>query len=106
METIKEIFDAMPASFQKEAASGMNVAIQFDITGDAGGKWQVLIEEGELRIEEGPLDEPTLTLTVTAQDYLDISNGKLNPQLAFMTGRLKATGDMRLAMRMPQLFKQ
>lgn len=106
METIKEIFESMPASFQKDAAADLNVSILFDITGEGGGQWLVAIQDGELSITEAGHEDPTLTLTVTAQDYLDISNGKLNPQLAFMTGRLKASGDMRLAMKMPQLFKQ
>lgn len=106
MNTIKEIFEAMPASFQKDAAVGLNVLILFDITGDGGGQWQVAINDGELSINEGGHESPTLTLTVTAQDYLDISNGELNAQLAFMTGRLRAAGDLRLAMKMPLLFKE
>jgi putative sterol carrier protein len=47
-----------------------------------------------------------LTITVSAQDYIDISDGKLNEQLAFMTGKLTAKGDMSLAMKMPRMFKR
>jgi putative sterol carrier protein len=35
-----------------------------------------------------------------------MSTGKLNPQLAFMTGKIKLKGDMALAMKMAQIFKQ
>ena len=31
--TVKEIFDAMPASFDKSKAQGLNALFQFDITG-------------------------------------------------------------------------
>jgi len=41
---------------------------------------------------------------MAASDYLDMVNGKLNPQMAFMSGKLKIAGDMGLAMKMAQLF--
>ena len=47
---------------------------------------------------------PHITLTMAASDYLDLVNGKLNPQMAFMSGKLKIAGDMGLAMKMAQLF--
>jgi len=47
-----------------------------------------------------------LTLSASAQDYIDISTGKLNGQLAFMTGRLTAKGDLALAMKMQSVFKR
>jgi len=41
---------------------------------------------------------------MTASDYLDMVNGKLNGQMAFMTGKLKIAGDMGLALRLQSLF--
>jgi putative sterol carrier protein len=106
MTTVPEIFEKMPASFQRDAAVGMNVVIQFDISGEGGGKWIAAIENGELRVVEGAHEAPKLTISATAQDYIDISTGKLNEQLAFMTGRIKAKGDMLLAMKLPKIFKR
>ncbi|MFH2006292.1 MAG: SCP2 sterol-binding domain-containing protein [bacterium] len=106
MPTVREIFEKMPASFQEEAAAGLSAVILFDVTGDGGGRFCVVLEDGALRITESDHEAPTLTLTVSAQDYIDITEGKLNPQLAFMTGRFKAAGDLRLAMNMPKIFKQ
>ena len=37
-------------------------------------------------------------------DYLDMVNGKLNGQMAFMSGKLKIAGDMGLALRLQNLF--
>lgn len=106
MTTVKEIFDNMPSTFVKEKAAGVKGVIQFDITGDSGGKWYAAIADGELTVAEGQHESPTLTLTVSAQDYVNISTGKLNGQMAFMTGKLKAKGDLGLAMKMQTLFKQ
>ena len=106
MTTVKELFEAMPASFKKESAAGMSTAIQFDITGEGGGRWYAAIENGELTVAEGTHENPSLVIAAAAQDYIDIGTGKLNAQLAFMTGRIRATGDLRLAMKMPSIFKK
>ena len=37
-------------------------------------------------------------------DFLNIVNGKLNPQMAFMSGKLKIQGDMGLAMKLAQIL--
>ena len=105
MTTVKAIFDGMPGTFLPEKAVGMNAVIQFDITGDGGGRWYAAIENGALQVVEGQHAAPQLTLSAKTQDYIDISTGKLNGQLAFMTGRLTAKGDLGLAMKMATIFK-
>jgi putative sterol carrier protein len=47
-----------------------------------------------------------MTMTLAAQDYVDLIGGKLNGQMAFMSGKLKIAGDMGLAMKMQTLFKR
>jgi putative sterol carrier protein len=102
--TVRDIFDKMPDTFLRHKAVGMNAVIQFDITGDGGGQWYADIANGELTVVEGRHQSPQLTLTATAQDYIDISTGKLNGQLAFMTGKLTATGNLGLAIKMNNIF--
>lgn len=106
MTTLPEIFAAMPASFQRDAALDLDVVVQFDITGEGGGQWYAAIHKGELSVVEGSAPAPSITISAKAQDYIDISTGKLNEQLAFMTGRITAKGDLRLAMKLPKIFKR
>jgi len=105
MPTVKELFQNMPASFQKGAAAGMNAVFQFDITGDGGGKWYAAITNGDLSVVEGQHASPNLTVTMAAPDYIEMAAGKLNGMMAFSTGKLKVKGDMLLAMKMPTIFK-
>ena len=37
-------------------------------------------------------------------DFVNFINGKLNPQMAFMTGKLKVKGNMQLAMKLNKLL--
>jgi putative sterol carrier protein len=57
-------------------------------------------------VQPGKHASPNITLTMTESDYLDMINGKLNGQMAFMTGKLKIAGDMGLALKLQNLFKQ
>ncbi|HEY2483752.1 MAG TPA: SCP2 sterol-binding domain-containing protein [Candidatus Binataceae bacterium] len=101
----KQAFDVMPTRFNKEAAKGLNAIYQFDLSGDGGGKWHVIINNDSCEVKEGPAASPSITISMTAQDYLDMLSGKLNGQMAFMTGKLRIAGDMGLALRMQSLFQ-
>lgn len=105
MTTVRAIFERMPETFIPEKAAGMNAVVQFDITGEGGGRWHAAIEDGKLRVVEGQHPSPQLTLSASAEDYIAISTGKLKGQLAFMTGRLKASGNLALAMKMQSIFR-
>lgn len=53
--------------------------------------------------EEGV--KPDTTLSVTDADLVDIALGKLNPQVAFMKGKLKITGNIMLTQKLVPLLK-
>ncbi len=100
----KQVFEEMPNRLNKDAASGLNAVYQFDMTGEGGGKWYASIANDRCEVKEGSHPSPNITITSSAQDYLDIVNGKLNPQMAFMTGKLRIAGDMGLALKLQSLF--
>jgi putative sterol carrier protein len=100
----QEVFDNMAARLNKDAAKGLNAVYQFDLSGDGGGKWAVLIDNQQCRVQSGVHASPNITISMAAHDYLDMVNGKLNGQMAFMTGKLKIAGDMGLALKLQSLF--
>ena len=103
-DTVKEVFDNMAANFNAEKAAGMKAVYQWDVTGDGGGKWNAEIADGACKVSEGENASPNITITVASSDWLDIINGKLDGQMAFMSGKLKVKGDMSLAMKLKTLF--
>ena len=103
--TVQDIFREMPNRFNKDAAKGMDAVIQFKLTGDGGGDYHAIIKEGTIAVQEGTHASPKMTMTMAAKDYVDLTIGKLNGQMAFMQGKLKIAGDMGLAMKMQTLFK-
>lgn len=53
---------------------------------------------------EGGL-KPDTTLSVADSDLVDIALGKINPQAAFMKGKLKITGNIMLTQKLVPLLK-
>jgi len=104
MPTVKDTFDQMPSRFRADRAAGTNATIQYDISGDGGGTWNAVIKDGTCAVKTGPATSPNLTLQVGAQDWIDMSTGKQNPQMLFMSGKLKLKGDMGLAMKLGSMF--
>jgi putative sterol carrier protein len=101
---LEQVFTGLPLVFNKEAAKGLTAVYQFDLTGEKAAQYHVIIENETCTVKEGKHASPHITITMAGQDYLDMVNGKLNPQMAFMSGKLKMAGDMGLAMRMQSLF--
>ena len=103
-ETASELFESMPHNFKPEVAGDLNAVIQFDLTGDDGGTWTATIADGKCHVAEGPAEDPTLTLTMGADEYLAMCRGDLNAMTAFMLRKIKLRGDVGLAMKLQGLF--
>ncbi len=101
---VKEVFEKVEGFFNTTAAQGLDAVFQFDITGDEGGIWNVIVKDGICQAQEGTHDAPTVTLTMSAEDWLAMVNKELNPMQAFMSGQLSVSGDIMLAQRIPELF--
>ena len=104
--TVTEALEGMIRHFRPEAARGMNTVIQLNISGEDGGPRYIKIANGQAELVVGAADNPNVTLSVSAQDWLDVSIGKLDGTKAFMTGKLKVQGDMGVMMKFPQLFQR
>jgi len=102
--TIAELIEQMPSVFNPAAAAGMNKTFQWNITGDEAGVWAFKIDNGQGEVIPGGVEKPDVTFTISDKDWLAITEGKLDGMNAFMTGKLKVSGDMMLAMKLQNLF--
>ena len=101
--TAREFFSSMEQNINREKTKDMNATYQWVITGDQGGKWYAKFNNGDVKVDEGQAETPNITITVSDKDWVDIVNGKLNGQMAFLQGKLKIQGDMALAMKLQSL---
>ena len=104
----RDLFDAqMPGRLAAapDIAAKINAVYKFVITGAEGGTWTVDLTQaggGKVSATDAAAD---CTITINAKDLVDVVNGKLNAQMAFMTGKLKVAGDIGLALKLGTLLR-
>ncbi len=105
--SVKDVFDKhIPAKLQAKPDLVTKIAAvyQFNISGPDGGSWAVDLTSPGGRIFAGSAQNARCTVAATDSDFLGIVNGKVNPQMAFMSGKLKIQGDMGLALKLQQIL--
>ncbi len=102
--TVKGFFDSLEGNLNSDPSNlaGMNAVYQFQV---GEGSYCVSIKEGKASVSSGAAPEPNCTVTMAESDFLEMLSGKLNGQMAFMTGKLKVAGDMGLALKLGSVLK-
>ncbi|MCZ8086540.1 MAG: SCP2 sterol-binding domain-containing protein [Brevundimonas sp.] len=82
--------------------SGLGKTVRLDL-GDAG---KIFIDgassPNSVTNEDKPADA---TVRISWDDFIALSEGKLDPMMAFMQGKLKIDGDMMIAQKLAPLLK-
>ena len=102
--TAREWIEKMPQAFRPERARRVNAIIQFQLSGDGGGEWYATFREGACTVTEGVSDAADATIMMDAGDYVALATGKLGGMRAFLSGRVKTSGDTSLLQRMQNWF--
>ncbi len=102
--SVKGFFESLQGRLNQDPSklAGMNCVYQFRIGGDA---FNVAMKDGKAAVAAGEAASPNCTVTMGESDFLDMLSGKLNGQMAFMTGKLKVAGDMGLALKLGSFIK-
>lgn len=105
--TAEEIFIGKIAEKLKsniEKVKSINSIYEFELTGDNPETWTIdLTKDGDF-VTKGASGKPNCTVSIKLDDLADIVEKKLNPQMAFMTGKLKVKGDMGLALKLGSIL--
>ena len=76
---------------------GATARIQYVTTGTPEGdvKYYWVLEDGKLLDSQlGEVSDPDFTLTMSYDDAVKVQQGELDPNAAFMQGRMKVAGNM------------
>ena len=68
---------------------------------DCGTEGVLILRDGGVTTEDGPTD---CTLKISKENLGKLLTGKLNAMTGVMTGKLKASGDLSVAMRLVKLL--
>ena len=104
---VDRLFEVLQAYFahSSKPASGLvkkiNAVYQINLSN--GKKFVIDLKSGSVR--EGEDVEADCAFTMKAADFVALANRKLNPQSAFMGGKLKIKGSIGVAMKFtPDVF--
>ena len=94
----------MAETFKADAAAGVDVVFQFNISGADGGDWYCVIKDRTCAIEAGIHAKPACTLKMADGDFLAMMQGRLPAMQAFTSGKLKIEGDIMKSQLLEKLF--
>ena len=101
MDSPREFFESLESRIDPSKAPGMTASYKFVI--DGAGTWNVDVDDGKVKVTEDGGDADT-TISTSAETFMKIANGDQNPTAAYMSGKLKVSGDLGQAMKLQKLF--
>ncbi|XP_022909300.1 peroxisomal multifunctional enzyme type 2 [Onthophagus taurus] len=105
-ELFKFISEKVTESPQK--AKAVNGVFLYKITknGKVAKEW--IMDLKNAKVYEGPAQpgvQVQTTVQVSDEDFVEMASGKLNPQAAFLKGKLKVSGNIMLAQKLGPLLQ-
>ncbi len=100
------LFDGMKEAFDPEAASVQTAVIQYDIETPVGARsYQIKVDDGICAVMKGGAEEARVTLALSLPDFIRMMAGELDGMQAYMTGKLKISGDIMFSQNLSRWFK-
>ena len=97
--TNEEIAEKMTAAL--DGAGGTAKSVKFDFGSDGA---VYAHEKSAKALGADETQEADCTITVSKEDFGKLAAGELDPMMAFMSGKLKVSGDMSVAMGLQSIF--
>ncbi|MDW8273730.1 MAG: SCP2 sterol-binding domain-containing protein [Chitinophagales bacterium] len=68
----------------------------FILTGEGGGEYTVELKNKKIKVYEGLRGNPDCEIKAKAADYEALERGELNPQWAYLSGKIKVSNLVQL----------
>lgn len=103
---VKDFFETQHMRFIPEKAEGVNAHISYNITGEGGGEWSLVVSNGKCEIRQGGDPSAKTHARMTSKTYLKLAMGKLDGRVGFMLGQIKIKGDKASVATVRECFEK
>jgi len=101
--TVREQIDrwvaSLPDMWPEDDSWVGSGTIVYRVSGEGGGVWHATVENGRLTAGAGDVSNPTAVVECSAEDFVAIIRGELDPVAAGTVGRLSVGGDLQFLLR-------
>ena len=105
--TFDELVAKVRKMAQKVDASNKDfLAVQINIEGKESGVFYVECKDHRINVEPYDYHDRNCAITMNMTNFNKLIDGKLDPLLAFTTGKLKVEGDAGKALEFANLLKK
>uniref|UniRef100_A0A2M4AFQ2 Hydroxysteroid dehydrogenase-like protein 2 n=1 Tax=Anopheles triannulatus TaxID=58253 RepID=A0A2M4AFQ2_9DIPT len=102
---IEGLFLKIESLLSEEIVKKTGAVYEFKVKGNEAGTWFADLKTGTGKVGKGsPPVTADAVLTMDSKHFFDMFTGKLKPANAFMTGKLKISGDLQKAMKLEKLM--
>ncbi|HEY4347937.1 MAG TPA: SCP2 sterol-binding domain-containing protein [Gaiellaceae bacterium] len=98
----REFFATLGSRVDPAQLEGIDHSYLFVVPDE--GRWLVEVRDGALKVTADPTEGADVEFTTSGETFDKLSEGKQNPMMAYMTGKLKINGDLPAAMKLQKLF--
>jgi Fe-S-cluster-containing hydrogenase component 2 len=102
--TVRSFLEALPYSFQRQAAEGLRATYHFTFTGEEERRATVVIADEKIEVHEGLVGQPTLRVTADSETWIGILGQERSLLWAIVTRRLRLKGSPLLLARFGKCF--
>jgi ferredoxin len=103
--TPQDVFDRIQRKLESDSKlTAQTASYQFDVTGENGGKWFVLLDGDQSQVVKGELPNAACKIKVSDMDLVALATGKLSGPKAVARGRVEMQGQIKLALKLDSLL--
>lgn len=104
--TFEELVGKVREKAQQTDVSNVDfLAVQINITGKTPGVFYVEVKDHHVNVEPYDYHDRNCAITMSMSNFTKLMDGKLDPMVAFTTGKLKVDGDLGKAAEFSKLIK-
>jgi putative sterol carrier protein len=104
-KSLGTLIQGIPQNVKPGQIQGLNTVVAIRSAATPPEEWTIVVKDGTCVVDAGKTAAPQLTVEATPDVWQSLIDRKLDPEWAYMSGKLRISGDLGLAMRLQTLLR-